>query len=102
MHEIRELETWMLRLLQAPVPVPEKTRVELELLEGEAPVVRAVPDHARFSLVDFPLHLPLELLGVDSVMRILTCIVLEHKVLLQSRDYNAVSMCVLGLVKLHM
>lgn len=28
-----------------------------------APLLFALPDHTRFSLVDFPLHLPLELLG---------------------------------------
>lgn len=28
-HEIREIETWVLRLLSAPVPVPGKTRVEV-------------------------------------------------------------------------
>ncbi|KAH3890094.1 hypothetical protein DPMN_014165 [Dreissena polymorpha] len=28
-HEIRELETWVLRLLSAPVPVPGKTKVEV-------------------------------------------------------------------------
>jgi len=40
----------------------------------------ALPDHTRFSLVDFPLHLPLELLGVDLCIRILTLIMLENKV----------------------
>ena len=29
MHEVREIETWILRLLSAPVPVPSKTRVEV-------------------------------------------------------------------------
>ena len=28
-HEVREIETWILRLLSAPVPVPGKTRVEV-------------------------------------------------------------------------
>ena len=44
------------------------------------PLVFALPDHTRFSLVDFPLHLPLELLGVDMCVKVLTCIMLEHKV----------------------
>lgn len=44
------------------------------------PLVFAMPDHTRFSLVDFPLHLPLELLGVDTCLKVLTCIMLEHKV----------------------
>lgn len=29
MHEVREIETWILRLLSAPVAVPGKTRVEV-------------------------------------------------------------------------
>ena len=44
------------------------------------PLVFALPDHTRFSLIDFPLHLPLELLGVDVCLKVLCCIMLEHKV----------------------
>lgn len=44
----------------------------------------ALPDHTRFSLVDFPLHLPLELLGVDLCIRVLTLIMLENKVTLSN------------------
>lgn len=65
LHDVKEIETWILRLLSAPVPVPGKTRVELEVLSptAHAPLLFALPDHTRFALVDFPLHLPLELLG---------------------------------------
>jgi len=28
-NDVRELETWMLKLLSAPVPVPGKTKVEV-------------------------------------------------------------------------
>lgn len=82
LHDVREIETWILRLLSAPVPVPGRTRVEVEILEPNimAPLVFALPDHTRFSLVDFPLHLPLELLGVDTCLRVLTLILLENKV----------------------
>ncbi len=45
-----------------------------------APLTFALPDHTRFSLVDLPLHLPLELLGVDNVVKVLTCVMLEYKV----------------------
>ena len=31
LHEIREIETWIARLLSAPVPVPGKTKVQLEV-----------------------------------------------------------------------
>lgn len=31
MHDVREIETWILRLLSAPVCVPGKTRVEVTI-----------------------------------------------------------------------
>jgi hypothetical protein len=49
-------------------------------------LVFALPDHTRFSLVDFPLHLPLELLGVDICLKVMMLILLEHKVLKCSHD----------------
>lgn len=73
MHDVRDIETWILRLLSAPVPIPGKTRVELEILPRSLrpnPLVFALPDHTRFALVDFPLHLPLELLGVDTCLKV--------------------------------
>lgn len=65
LHDVKEIETWILRLLSTPVPVPGSTRIECELLSHfHEPMLFALPDHTRFSLVDFPLHLPLELLGI--------------------------------------
>ncbi|PSN33006.1 MAP kinase-activating death domain protein, partial [Blattella germanica] len=100
LHDVREIETWILRLLSAPVPVPGKTRVEVEILAPalHPALVFALPDHTRFSMVDFPLHLPLELLGVDLCLKVLTLILLENKLVLQSRDYNALSMSVMAFV----
>jgi len=54
--------------------------LQIETLPNEPPMLFALPDHTRFSLVDFPLHLPLELLGVDLCIRVLTLIMLENKV----------------------
>ncbi|CAF1335976.1 unnamed protein product, partial [Didymodactylos carnosus] len=99
-HEIREIETWILRLLSAPVSIPGKTKILVEVLPNEPPMLFALPDHTRLSLVDFPLHLPLELLGVDLCIRVLTLIMLENKVVFQSRDYNALTMSVLAFVAL--
>jgi hypothetical protein len=140
---VKEIETWILRLLSAPVPIPNSTRVEVsddkrpnhnyrerqlayrfqvEVLSPTVhpPLLFALPDHTRFSLVDFPLHLPLELLGelnqtentretvrklfnplftgVETCLKVLTLIVMENKVLFQSRDYNALSMSVMAFV----
>ncbi|CAF2650409.1 unnamed protein product [Rotaria sp. Silwood2] len=99
-REVREIETWILRLLSAPVSIPGKTKILIEVLPNELPMLFALPDHTRFSLVDFPLHLPLELLGVDLCIRVLTLIMLENKVVFQSRDYNALTMSVLAFVAL--
>ncbi|KAJ8976032.1 hypothetical protein NQ317_003573 [Molorchus minor] len=99
-HDVKEIETWILKLLSAPVPIPGKTKVEVEVLSPSVydPLVFALPSHTRFSLADFPLHLPLELLGVETCLKVLTIILLEHKVVFQSRDYNALSMSVMAFV----
>ncbi|XP_062949070.1 MAP kinase-activating death domain protein isoform X15 [Cynocephalus volans] len=100
LHDLREIEAWIYRLLRSPVPVSGQKRVDIEVLpqELQPPLTFALPDPSRFTLVDFPLHLPLELLGVDACLQVLTCILLEHKVVLQSRDYNALSMSVMAFV----
>nr|XP_048284240.1 MAP kinase-activating death domain protein isoform X48 [Myodes glareolus] len=100
LHDLREIEAWIYRLLRSPVPVSGQKRVDVEVLpqELQPALTFALPDPSRFTLVDFPLHLPLELLGVDACLQVLTCILLEHKVVLQSRDYNALSMSVMAFV----
>ncbi|XP_072321265.1 MAP kinase-activating death domain protein [Eucyclogobius newberryi] len=100
LSDLRDIESWIYRLLRSPVPVAGQRRVDVEVLPHELkrPLTFALPDNSRFSMVDFPLHLPLELLGVDSCLQVLSCILLEHKVILQSRDYNALSMSVMAFV----
>nr|XP_014435146.1 MAP kinase-activating death domain protein isoform X19 [Pelodiscus sinensis] len=100
LHDLREIEAWIYRLLRSPVPVAGQKRVDVEVLphELQPALTFALPDPSRFTLVDFPLHLPLELLGVDACLQVLSCILLEHKVVLQSRDYNALSMSVMAFV----
>uniref|UniRef100_A0A8C4TH58 MAP kinase-activating death domain protein n=1 Tax=Erpetoichthys calabaricus TaxID=27687 RepID=A0A8C4TH58_ERPCA len=100
LQDLREIESWVYRLLRSPVPICGQKRVDVEVLphELQPALTFALPDPSRFSLVDFPLHLPLELLGVDACLQVLTCILLEHKVVLQSRDYNALSMSVMAFV----
>ncbi|XP_031226823.1 MAP kinase-activating death domain protein isoform X9 [Mastomys coucha] len=100
LQDLREIEAWIYRLLRSPVPVSGQKRVDIEVLpqELQQALTFALPDPSRFTLVDFPLHLPLELLGVDACLQVLTCILLEHKVVLQSRDYNALSMSVMAFV----
>lgn len=80
--DLREIESWVYRLLRSPVPVAGQRRVDVEVLPQELKrlLTFALPDNSRFSMVDFPLHLPLELLGVDACLQVLTCVLLEHKV----------------------
>lgn len=80
--DLREIESWVYRLLRSPVPVAGQRRVDVEVLPHELkrPLTFALPDSSRFSMVDFPLHLPLELLGVDACLQVLSCVLLEHKV----------------------
>uniref|UniRef100_A0A8D1C208 MAP kinase-activating death domain protein n=1 Tax=Sus scrofa TaxID=9823 RepID=A0A8D1C208_PIG len=82
LHDLREIEAWIYRLLRSPVPISGQKRVDIEVLpqELQQALTFALPDPSRFTLVDFPLHLPLELLGVDACLQVLTCILLEHKV----------------------
>ncbi|XP_061526260.1 MAP kinase-activating death domain protein isoform X18 [Phycodurus eques] len=98
--DLREIESWIYRLQRSPIPLAGQRRVDVELLphEMKRPLTFALPDNSRFSMVDFPLHLPLELLGVDACLQVLSCVLLEHKVILQSRDYNALSMSVMAFV----
>ncbi|XP_049575139.1 MAP kinase-activating death domain protein isoform X1 [Syngnathus scovelli] len=98
--DLRDIESWIYRLQRSPVPVASQRRVDVEVLphEMKRPLTFALPDNSRFSMVDFPLHLPLELLGVDACLQVLSCVLLEHKVILQSRDYNALSMSVMAFV----
>ncbi|XP_051946316.1 MAP kinase-activating death domain protein-like isoform X14 [Xyrauchen texanus] len=100
LKDLREIESWVYRLLHSPVPVAGQRRVDVEVLphELQPALTFALPDPSRFSIVDFPLHLPLELLGVDACLQVLACILLEHKVVLQSRDYNALTMSVMAFV----
>ncbi|OON20464.1 DENN domain protein, partial [Opisthorchis viverrini] len=89
-----EIETWIYRILSTPAPLPERSCVYLSAVPDsiEPPLIFALPDKTRLTLVDFPLHLPLELLGVQTCLKVLTAIMLEQK----SRDYNALTMSVMA------
>lgn len=80
--DLREIESWVYRLLRSPVPMAGQRRVDVEVLPHELKraLTFALPENSRFCLVDFPLHLPLELLGVDACLQVLSCVLLEHKV----------------------
>lgn len=45
----------------------------------------ALPDFNRLCLADFPLHLPFQLLGIRKTLRLLICLLLEQKVIINLR-----------------
>ena len=73
------LHVWIKGLLSAPTPQPGKTCIELELAIMPT-LTLAYPDTSRFPLVDFPLHLPVDLLGPKTLIEVLTIVLLEQKV----------------------
>lgn len=93
--EIYDIEDWIHRLLKVPLPVAGHNRIEVELLPRhiQPPLTFALPEKSRFSLLDFPLHLPLELLGVDTCLKVLTCILLENKVCLSAFVFFYLNSC---------
>ncbi|VDL98872.1 unnamed protein product [Schistocephalus solidus] len=91
---VTEVEKWILRLTSAPTPFPGHTYVQ----QIENPLLFALPDKSRLALLDFPFNLPFELLGVDKCLQVILAVILEQKVLVKSRDYNALTMSVLALV----
>jgi hypothetical protein len=93
--KVLELEGWINRLLKSPVPEAGRTRLELELAIQPA-ITLAYPDESKLFLVDFPVYLPLELLGVELTLKVLAAILLEQKVVLSAVDYQSVSTCVMA------
>ena len=70
MKYISDIENWINRLLEAPIPKEMEACVELEVFPQNSLVLTfALPDKNRLSMCDFPLHLPLELLGVTRCLQ---------------------------------
>ena len=75
-RKLNQIEEWIERLLMAPAPKVGETYVKLELFPPDQidhpppSLIFALPDRDRLSLCDFPLHLPLELLGVTKCLQV--------------------------------
>ncbi|KAL3313446.1 hypothetical protein Ciccas_007952 [Cichlidogyrus casuarinus] len=98
-ESIRQIEIWILRLISVPAPVPGLTSICVGTRPGEETLF-ALPDKSRLSLVDFSLHLPMELLGVEKCFQVLTCLLLEQKVLLTSNDFNKLTISIMAFTSL--
>lgn len=54
-HDVKEIETWILRLLSAPVPIPNSTRIEVKFLHTKSVEFQMVEE--IFTLFDiFSFH----------------------------------------------
>ncbi|XP_053599869.1 DENN domain-containing protein 5A isoform X4 [Plodia interpunctella] len=66
------------------------------------PVVIRMPNPPEeLPLLDYPLRVMFSTLGVDCVVQLFTCVLLEHQVLLRSSDYNKlmlVAECIVSLL----
>ncbi|XP_064544503.1 DENN domain-containing protein 5B isoform X1 [Drosophila montana] len=87
------LESYVYNILyEVMLPQPGKSiRVYLPPAEPHLPAIALIlqrPSLAELPLLDFPLRLLFSYLGVECVIQLLTCVLLESQVLLRSTDYQ--------------
>ncbi|XP_049864850.1 DENN domain-containing protein 5A isoform X2 [Pectinophora gossypiella] len=87
-------ESYVYNLLyEVPVPLPgQALRLYVPPAEPHLdpiPVVIRMPNPPEeLPLLDYPLRIMFSTLGVECVVQLFTCVLLEHQVLLRSSDYN--------------
>ncbi|KAJ0179400.1 hypothetical protein K1T71_005112 [Dendrolimus kikuchii] len=100
-------ESYVYNLLyEVPVPLPgQALRLYVPPSEPHldpVPVVIRMPNSPdELPLLDYSLRVMFSLLGVECVVQLFTCVLLEHQVLLRSSDYNKlmlVSECIVALL----
>uniref|UniRef100_A0A2A4JW91 UDENN domain-containing protein n=2 Tax=Heliothis virescens TaxID=7102 RepID=A0A2A4JW91_HELVI len=100
-------ESYVYNLLyEVPVPLPgQALRLYVPPSEPHLdpiPVVIRMPNHPdELPLLDYPLRAMFSTLGVECVVQLFTCVLLEHQVLLRSSDYNKlmlVAECIVSLL----
>ncbi|KAL4714481.1 hypothetical protein ACJJTC_017776 [Scirpophaga incertulas] len=91
-------ESYVYNLLyEVPVPLPgQALRLYVPPPEPHLdpiPVVIRMPKPPEeLPLLDYPLRVMFQYLGVECVLQLFTCVLLEHQVLLRSSDYNKLMM----------
>ncbi|XP_022829510.1 DENN domain-containing protein 5A isoform X2 [Spodoptera litura] len=100
-------ESYVYNLLyEVPVPLPgQALRLYVPPSEPHLdpiPVVIRMPNlPEELPLLDYPLRVMFSTLGVECVVQLFTCVLLEHQVLLRSSDYNKlmlVAECIVSLL----
>ncbi|VDD80370.1 unnamed protein product [Mesocestoides corti] len=99
---VEEIDTWILRLLSIPAPVFGRTAIHVSYYPPDLakPIIFALPDKHRFSLVDYPLHLPLSLLGIEKFIKVFFSLLLEQKIVLESSHHERLTTCVMSFTAL--
>ncbi|XP_023942763.1 DENN domain-containing protein 5B isoform X3 [Bicyclus anynana] len=100
-------ESYVYNLLyEVPVPLPgQALRLYVPPSEPHLdpiPVVIRMPNPPEeLPLLDYPLRVMFSILGVECVVQLFTCVLLEHQVLLRSSDFNKlmlVAECIVSLL----
>ncbi|KAI1903900.1 hypothetical protein AGOR_G00000170 [Albula goreensis] len=80
------LESYIYNILyEVPLPLPGRS---LRFSGVYAPIVCQRPSTAELPLFDFPIRHVLELLGVENLLQLFTCALLEIQILLYSQHYQ--------------
>ncbi|KAL5252649.1 hypothetical protein ACHWQZ_G015437 [Mnemiopsis leidyi] len=99
-----ELKEWLVNLMNSPAPSTEGERLCLRLFNKcyvVSPIINfCYPDNTRLPFAEYCVHLPLELLGVEGTLEVLTCLLLEQRVVLTSENYSHLTTCVFALITL--
>lgn len=78
----------------------ESIRLELSSSRSFLELEFALPNKSRLPMMDFPVHMPLEVLGIELSLQVFKCILFEQKIIFVSQNYNLLSTCILALVAL--
>uniref|UniRef100_A0A3B3UGZ1 DENN/MADD domain containing 5B n=1 Tax=Poecilia latipinna TaxID=48699 RepID=A0A3B3UGZ1_9TELE len=92
------LESYVYNILyEVPLPPPGRS---LRFHGVQGPIVCQRPGPGELPLGDYPLGEAFSLLGVDNMVKLLTCALLETQVLLYSKDYQRLMMVAEGITTL--
>lgn len=88
------LESYVYNILyEVSIPQPGKSiRIHLPPEESHLPPIQFILQRPNLTnelpLLDFPFRTVFSLLGIEHVIQLFTCVLLENQVLLRSSDYN--------------
>uniref|UniRef100_A0A672N434 DENN domain-containing protein 5B n=1 Tax=Sinocyclocheilus grahami TaxID=75366 RepID=A0A672N434_SINGR len=92
------LESYIYNILyEVPLPLPGRS---LKFHGVYEPILSQRPGVGELPLADFPLSEAFQLLGVENLVQIFTCVLLEMQILLYSQDYQRLMVVAEGITTL--